>query len=119
MVNPILKSSKDSNDTNSYRPISITTTISKLIEKMIVNRLQWFLEKNSLLNPNQSGFRKTFSTSDPIIKIKYEAEFAVETGNHTIAIMIDFTKAFDLLWIDGLLAKMMNLGIKGHNVKLD
>ncbi len=84
---------------------------------MIVNRLQWYLEKNALLNSNQSGFRKMHSTSDSIVQIKQEAEFAVKSGNHTIAIMIDFTKAFDLLWIDGLLAKMTNLGIKGNMIK--
>ncbi len=113
-VNPILKPNKDFNDINSYRPISITTTISKIIEKMIVNRLSWYLEKNNLLNPNQSGFRKTFSTYDPIIRLNHEAEFSIDSGNYTIAIMIDFTRAFDLLWIDGLLAKLMNLGITGN-----
>jgi len=84
------------------------------MEKMIVYRLNWYLEKNCLLNPNQAGFRKLCSTSDPIIRLKQEAELALNTGNITVAVMIDFTRAFDLLWVDGLLLKMMKLKISGH-----
>ena len=54
------------------------------------------------------------STSDPIIRLKHEAEFAIETGNITVAILIDFTRAFDLLWVDGLILKMMQLKIHGN-----
>ncbi len=112
-VKPILKSNKVSSDISSYRPISLTSSFCKLIEKMITVRLSWFLNKNHLLNPNQAGFRKSFSTCDPIIRLSHEAEFAVSSGNYTVAIMIDFTCAFDLLWIDGLLIKMAELNISG------
>jgi len=113
IINPILKPNKDSNDINSYRPISLTTTISKIIEKMIVSRLSWFLDKNNLLNPAQAGFRKSFCTSDPIIRLTHEADIAINSENITIAILIDFSRAFDTLWIDGLLLKMLNFNIKG------
>src|SRR2546425_11590199 len=116
IVNPILKQGKNAKDINSYRPISITTTISKLIEKMIVKRLTWYLGKNKLLNPDQAGFRRNFCTADPIIRLNYESEFAVSSGNYTIAVLIDFTRAFDLIWIDGLIAKMLNLGITGKMI---
>lgn len=114
IVKPIVKANKDKNDLNSYRPISLTCTCSKIMEKMIFERLSWYLEKNNLLNQNQSGFRKKMSTSDPIIRLQHEASFAVESGNITVAILIDFTRAFDLLWVDGLLLKMMKLHIKGN-----
>src|SRR6267154_1783987 len=80
---------------------------------MIVSRLSWFLGKNNILNPSQAGFRKGFSTSDPVVRLKQEAEIASNSGNITVAIMIDFTRAFDLLWLDGLLIKMLNYNIKG------
>ena len=107
LINPILKPNKDSNDINSYRPISITTTISKVIEKMIVSRLSWYLDKYNLLNPAQAGFRKFFCTGDPIIRLTDEADIALHSGNITIAILIDFSRAFDTLWVDGLLIKML------------
>jgi len=113
IVKPILKPGKDKNDTNSYRPIALTNTISKLAEKLIVKRLSWYLEKNQLLNPSQSGFRRNRSTCDPIIRLHHEAEFSVRSGFVTVGVLIDFSKAFDLLWVDGLLLKMMSLNITG------
>lgn len=117
IIKPILKPSKNKNDPNSYRPISLTNTTSKIMEKMIVNRLNWYLEKNNLFNSNQAGFRKFCSTSDPIIRLKQEADHALMSGNITVAIMLDFSRAFDLLWVDGLLLKMMNLNITGCMLK--
>ena len=58
IIKPFLKPHKNKTDLNSYRPISLTSTTSKIMEKMIVNRLNWYLETNNLLNPNQAGFRK-------------------------------------------------------------
>jgi len=117
IIKPILKPNKDPNDLNSYRPISLTSTISKIVEKMIVVRLNWYLEKNNLLIPTQAGFRKSFSTNDPIIRLKHEADIAITSGNITVAILIDFTRAFDLLWVDGLLLKMLNLKISGNMLR--
>jgi len=51
IIKPILKSNKNKNDLNSYRPISLITTMSKIMKKMVVNRLSWFLEKIYLLDP--------------------------------------------------------------------
>jgi len=117
VIKPILKPNKNKNDLHSYRPISLTSTFSKVMEKMVVNRLNWFLEKNNLMNKNQAGFRKNFSTNDPVIRLTYEADYAIKSGNITVAILIDFTRAFDLLWVDGLLMKMMNLHISGNMLK--
>ena len=58
IIVPILKPNKDPTAPESYRPISLTPTLCKIMEKMITNRLQWFLETNKLLTPYQTGFRK-------------------------------------------------------------
>ena len=54
------------------------------------------------------------STCDPLVRLLHEADFALHSGNITVAIQIDFSKAFDLLWVDGLLLKMMKLNISGN-----
>ena len=84
------------------------------MEKIIGNRLSWYLEKNNLLRSSQAGFRKKMSTSDPLIRIEREASYSIQTGNFTVAILIDFTRAFDLLWVDGLLLKLIQLKIQGR-----
>jgi len=114
IVKPILKPNKDKKSYESYRPISLTLTTSKIMEKIIGNRLTWYLEKNNLLKPSQAGFRKKMSTSDALIRIEREANFAIHSGNYTVAILIDFTRAFDLLWVDGLLLKLIQLKIQGR-----
>ena len=55
---PFLKPGKDPNLPSSYRPISLTSCICKLFERMVNHRMMWFLEKNNILCPEQSGFRK-------------------------------------------------------------
>ncbi len=84
---------------------------------MIVNRLNWYLVKNNLINPNQAGFRKNFSTADPIIRLKQEVDLAMNSGYYTLAVLIDFKRAFDLLWIDGLILKLIKLKISGNFLK--
>ncbi len=117
IIKPILKPRKEKSDLNSYRPISLTSTISKVMEKMVGSRLNWFLEKNNLINPRQAGFRKHFGTGDPIIRIKQEAELAINSGYFTVAILIDFRRAFDLLWVDGLIMKLIKLKLTGNFIK--
>jgi len=57
VVKPILKPNKNKNDLNSYRPISLTNTFSKLMKRMIVNRLNWYLDKNE---PKPSRLQNKF-----------------------------------------------------------
>ena len=58
---PILKQGKTAGQPKSYRPISLTSCVGKLAERMVNNRLYWWLEKNKILNDSQAGFRKRMS----------------------------------------------------------
>jgi hypothetical protein len=116
-VIPILKPNKDSTSVGSYRPISLTSTVSKIMEKILHTRISNYMNINQLFNINQSGFRKDHSTIDHIIRLKVEAQNAVNSGHVTMVILLDFTRAFDMLWIDGLLLKMIKLNITGNSLK--
>ena len=66
---PFLKGSKDPSLPESYRPISLLSTIGKVIEKLVHNRLYCYLETHNLLPPTQAGFRQNRSTIDQLAKV--------------------------------------------------
>ena len=114
IVIPCFKNGKDPSDPSSYRPIALTSNFNKIVEKMVNNRLRWFLEKHKLYSNVQSGFRKNRNTIEQCIRLENEINKTVTRKHITIGIFIDFQKAFDMLWKFGLLKKMSNLGIKGN-----
>jgi len=67
---PILKPAKDASDPNNYRPIALTSCMCKVMERMVNNRLVWFLERNKLITPLQCGFRKQRSTTDHFVRLE-------------------------------------------------
>jgi len=50
-VIPMPKPAKDASDPNNYRPIALTSCLCKVIERMVNNRLVWFLERNKIITP--------------------------------------------------------------------
>ena len=114
IIIPSLKQGKDSSDPLSYRPIALTSNFVKIMEKMVNNRLRWYLEKNNLFNPNQSGFRKNRNTMEQIIRLDNDIQKAFLKKHFTVGVFIDFQKAFDMIWKYGLLHKMVLLGIRGN-----
>ena len=58
LVIPMCKESANENQLESYRPISLTPVMCKLMERLVNKRLIWFLESNNLLKNNQTGFLK-------------------------------------------------------------
>jgi ribonuclease HI len=117
IVIPIPKPNKNPHDPASYRPISLTNTIEKIMERLVTDRLAYHLEKNNLLNNVQTGFRKNKSTTDQILRLADEINRNIQNKRHTLAIFIDLEKAFDLLWRDGLLIKLKKMGISGAMFK--
>ena len=113
IILPIAKPGKPSTQLDSYNPISLTDTICKIHECMIANRLNWFLESNKLYNTNQAGFRKNRSCQDQIVRLQSDIENGKNHRKYTIGVFLDFTKAYDMLWVEGLLHKVINLSIGG------
>ena len=69
IIVPILKAGKSRSDIASYRPIALTSHTSKLMEKIILNRLVYFCDKNDIIPGNQAGFRKGRSITDHLVKL--------------------------------------------------
>ena len=98
----------------SFRPISLTSCVSKLFERIIISRLLFLLESNSILSPHQAGFRPGRSTFDQIIYLSQSISDGFNKprpGSRTILSAIDFSKAFDSVWHPALFHKLISAGL--------
>ena len=113
IILPFHKQGTDRTLPTSYRPISLTSALCKINERLITTRLIYYLESKNTLNKYQSAYRKNRSTLDHLIRLHDEAYKNIRNGASTIAIFFDYSKAFDMLWKQGLLHKLTKIGIKG------
>lgn len=107
---PILKPGKDKSLPQSYRPIALLSCFSKLYEKLILNQLRIHLCLENPLPDFQFGFRPNHSTNHALMRLTRSIKAAMNIGKTTGVIYLDIQKAFDLVWHNGLLWKMMRMG---------
>src|SRR6218665_3256278 len=113
IILPLLKPNKNAANPDSYRPISFTSTMCKVMEKLVTNSLQWFVEKNNLLSNSQLDFRKNRSTMDQILKLHDNIFKKLKNKENVLAVFIDFERAYDMLHVPTLLEKLLNMEIMG------
>ena len=111
---PILKRGKNKSKAQSYRPISLTSCVCKTLERIINQRLQLYLETENIIAPQQAGFRQFKSTEDQTTHLSQVIEDAFQAQKSVLTVFIDLQKAFDKVWTDGLLVKLLRSGIKGN-----
>ena len=117
VISPILKKGKPQEDLNSYRPISITSCLGKIAERMINSRLYWWLESSGHLHSSQAGFRAGYRTEDQLFRLSQRILDGFQKKHHTTAVFVDLKQAYDRVWRKGLLLKMRNSGIHGNLYK--
>lgn len=113
IIIPILKPGKNKHSIESYRPITLFNTMTKLMETIVNTRLIWYLEKNGILSKEQSGFHHSKSTIDNLLVKKTEIENAMDQKQILGMISLDITKAYDSVWmhrIHKILSKYLSNG---------
>ena len=108
-LKPLFKKGSTTHPKN-YRPISLLPLISKIIEKVIHDQTQEFLDTSKILFKFQSGFRKGYSTDSCLSYLNNKIAAGFESGLHTGMILIDLQKAFDTINHEILIKKMKCLG---------
>ena len=111
---PIHKTGKPLDSPASFWPISLTSCVSKLFERIILSSLFFFLESNSILSLHQAGFRPGRSTLDQILFLSQSISDGFNKprpGSRTILAAINFSKAFDSVWHPALFHKLLSAGL--------
>lgn len=111
---PILKPGKSGERVDSYRPIQLTSCLSKLMERIIAKRLAWYVQHKNMLSQYQSAFRKSRCTADHLIRFESEVRQGFFYNKYTLAVFLDLKSAYNLTSTVALLTKMYSLGFRGR-----
>ena len=103
------------NKSVNYRPVSLTTVICKLLEKIMRDHMMDFLIKHKLINPSQHGFLKAKSCQTNVLCFLEEITKWVDDGSPVDVIYLDFQKAFDKVPHQRLILKLKSHGM-GNSV---
>lgn len=113
IVIPIYKGSGEKHDCNNYRPISLISNLSKIMEKLIYDRLTGFLTSTRFFASNQYGFLPGSNTTTAILHAIDKIKSGLDDAKHVAALFFDISKAFDCVDHALLLSKLENAGIRG------
>lgn len=114
LISPHLKKpSLDAEDPMNYRPISNLSFLSKVLERTVCIQLTDHLNRNDLMEPLQSAYRRNHSTETALLKVTTDIRLAI--GRHEVVAMafLDLSAAFDTVDIEMLTTTLMNLGVTG------
>ena len=110
---PLPKTKAATSKTN-YRPISLLSCLSKVMERLVFNVMYKYLSENNLLTPKNSGFKENDGTINQLILLVHNIYNNLEVRKDTCMIFLDISKAFDRVYHQGLLFKLRQMGFEGQ-----
>ena len=113
IISAIFKNGDPSNPEN-YRGITLCSNLSKLFSSIRNNRLVKFLQEHNLSSVEQIGLKKKARTADHLFVLKSILDSHLGKGKQIFACFVDFRKAFDTVWWNGLFYKILKTGIRGN-----
>lgn len=111
-VIPLYKTGDKHNFTN-YRPVSLLSQFSKILEKLFSERLVQFVDKNNILSDSQYGFRSERSTSLALIELTEQITKCIDSKQCAAGVFLDLKKAFDTIDHNILIDKLQKYGVRG------
>ena len=108
------KPGKDHHHPQNYRPIALTSTLGKTVERMINIRLCDYLDMHNVLSSIQCGCRQNRSTIDLLVRLDQAVRSAKIHKEHLVSIFFDLQKAYDTTWRYGILRDLHMIGLRGR-----
>ena len=105
------------NDLKNYRPVSLLCVSGMILEAVIKEQIQDYLEQTGKLGIFQFGYRKHKSTSTAVNTMICKAKNDMNSGSLTAALMFDMSAAFDTVEKDTVLNKLKLLGVSEETIK--
>jgi hypothetical protein len=118
VVVPIPKPGMDHTIPSNFRPISLLSSLSKVYESILATRFDDFCNEQNILKPEQFGFRKQHSTQHQLLRVVELLQDQITRKRVAGVVFVDIAKAFDKIWIDGLLFKLINLNFPTQLIKI-
>ena len=112
VIKPVPTKGKDKKNPHSHRPISLLSYVDKLLVRTVIRRRISHLESNSILSPTHTGYRKIRSTEDQLAYLAQNIEDAFHEKKKILAVFFDLSNAFDTVWKEGLLVKLLRTGVR-------
>ena len=112
-VAPVFKKG-DRHSLANYRPISLTCVCAKLLEHIICKQIMSHFSENKILTPVQHGFRSKHSCESQLLITTDEFIQNFEGKTQTDVVVLNFSKAFDVVPHQRLLHKLDHYGIRGQ-----
>jgi hypothetical protein len=116
-VLPILKPGKDPTRPSSYRSINLLDTVGKFFENILLSRILREINERGLLRDEQFGFRPKHSTTLQLARFVERVNRNFDQRWLTGAVILDVAKAFNTVWVKGLLYRLTVLNFSSCLVK--
>ena len=117
-THPISKGDTNAPSVNNFRPISLLSNLSKILERVLYNTINNFAEENNLLQNFQFGFRKSLSTIHALTKASSFISGMLNISYPAVMVTLDFSRAFDTVWHQALVHKLHTYGLDNNTCRL-
>jgi hypothetical protein len=112
----IPKPRKPPQDPGSYRPISLLPKLSKLLEKSVAKHLSRYAENKNITPNEKFAFRKRHSTTAQLARLTDFITHGFNRNKHTGIVLLDIEKAYDTVWVQGLIYKLISYDVPDYLV---
>lgn len=118
LIAPIHKPNKPPEIPSSYRPISLLNSLSKLTEAFIARQIDEHIQNNNVITPTQFGFQSGLSAPHQVYRLVEHISSGKLRKDTTAAVFLDIEKAYDRVWVNGVIFKLINYNFPPNLIKL-